>query len=139
MHEHERWLEIVREDLAAAKGLLKLGLFSTVVYHCQQAAEKTFKAYLVFKEQPILKTHDLIKLLESCIKIDSGFQKQLEAASYINPFASRFRYPTEFDIPDLDEAKLAIKHAESIMRFVVKRIAEPETGQADIFDSNSEL
>ena len=67
MLEHERWLQIVKEDLAAAKLLLKGELFSSVVYHCQQAAEKSFKAFLVFKNHPVLKTHDLIKLLELCI------------------------------------------------------------------------
>ena len=38
MHEHERWLKIVKEDLAAAKVLLKAELFSSVAYHSQQTA-----------------------------------------------------------------------------------------------------
>lgn len=29
--------------------------------------EKTLKAYLVFKNYPIMKTHDLIQLLEMCM------------------------------------------------------------------------
>lgn len=133
MHGHDEWLKIAREDLLAAKALINLEFFSTVVYHCQQSAEKALKAYLIFKKQPIIKTHDLIKLLELCMMFDQDFQKKLDAADYVNPFSSKFRYPTEFDIPDLHEAELAIKHAESIMRFVLKKISEPATGQIKIY------
>lgn len=123
MLEHERWLRIVKEDLAAAKLLLKGELFSSVTYHSQQAAEKSLKAFLVFKNRPIIKTHDLLKLLELCISIDSDFKKQFDAADYVNPFATKFRYPDEYSIPDLNNAKLAIMHAQNIMTFVVKKIS----------------
>ena len=135
MQELEQWLRIAKEDMLAAKSLIKIELFSAVTYHCQQAAEKALKAYLVFKKQPVIKTHDLIKLLELCMKLDRDFQKKFDAADYINPFSSKFRYPTEFDIPDLAEAELTIKHAESILKFVLKKIAEPKTGQEHLFDA----
>jgi len=32
MQEHDKWLKIAEEDLKAAKGLLKLELFSTATY-----------------------------------------------------------------------------------------------------------
>ena len=48
MHGHEEWLRIAKEDLLAAKALVKIELFSAVVYHCQQSSEKLLKAYLVF-------------------------------------------------------------------------------------------
>lgn len=135
MLEHERWLEIVKEDLAAAKLLLKGELFSSVAYHSQQAAEKALKAYIVFKNRPIIKTHDLIKLLELCITIDRDFQKKFDAANYVNPFSTKFRYPDEFSIPDLQEAKLAIKHAQSIVMFVIKKISASGTDdQIGIFE-----
>ena len=133
MQEHEKWLRIAKEDLLAAKGLVKLELFSAVVYHCQQAAEKALKGYLVYKDQEITKTHDLLKLLESCLTFDTNFRQLYEATKLLNPFSSKFRYPSEFDIPDLADAELAIKHAQSIMAFVVKKISEPETGQTNMF------
>ena len=135
MLEHERWLMIVKEDLAVAKLLLKGEYFSSVTYHSQQAAEKALKAFLVFKDRPIIKTHNLLKLLELCIAIDRDFQKQLDAADYVNPFSTKFRYPDEFSIPDLQAAKLAIKHAQSIVTFVNKKIAAPGTkDQRGIFE-----
>ncbi len=134
MKEHEKWLHIANEDLLAAKGLIKLELFSAAVYHSQQAAEKSMKGYLSFKKYPISKTHDLLQLLELCISFDKEFHSLFEAADYINPFATRFRYPTEFDIPDLTEATLALKHAATILRVVQRKTAEPETGQTTIND-----
>ena len=133
MQNHEAWLEIAREDLAAAKGLLDLELFSTTAYHCQQAAEKALKAYLVFKKHHVVKSHDLIQLIELSMRFDRDFEKILEAAGVLNPFSTRFRYPSEHDIPDLSDAKNALSLARKIFTFVVKKISEPDTGQADIF------
>lgn len=135
MQEHEKWLQIAKDDFAAAKGLVSLDLFSTVTYHCQQAAEKSLKGYLAFKKQEIRKTHDLLKLLELCIPFDQNFMKLYEAVKKLNPFSTKFRYPTEYDISDLTVATLAIKHAQCIMSFVIKKIEEPGTGQGNIFES----
>ena len=115
MLEHERWLRIVKEDLAAAKVLLKSELFSSVTYHSQQAAEKALKAFLVFKDRPVIKTHDLLKLLKLCTLIDCDFQKLFDAADRVNPFSTKFRYPDEFSIPGLEEANFAIKYAQKIV------------------------
>ncbi|MCB9493057.1 MAG: HEPN domain-containing protein [Epsilonproteobacteria bacterium] len=131
---HEAWLKIAQEDLLAAKGLCKLELFSSAVYHCQQSAEKSLKAYLVSKKNPILKTHDLIKLLEVCMSFDKEFEKKFDAANYISPFSSKFRYPTEFEVPDKEETQQAISCAQSIFRFVLRKIAKPQSGQSTIFD-----
>ncbi len=132
MPAHENWLAIAKEDLLAAKGLLKLGLFSSALFHCQQSVEKSLKAYLTFKKHPISKTHDLVHLLELCMSFDPEFKKVYEAADYINPFATRFRYPTEFDIPDIDVTKKAIKLAENTVKYVLKKIEMPIAGQMKI-------
>lgn len=121
MLEYKDWIRVVRDDLLAAKGLIKLELYSASVYHSQQSVEKVLKAYLVFKNYPIVKTHDLIKLLEICISFDQEFNKKFDVVDYLNPFASKFRYPTEFDLPEFKDAELAVKHAESMMRFVLKK------------------
>jgi HEPN domain-containing protein len=132
MKNHDKWLQIACEDLLAAKKLVRPKLFSSVAYHCQQSAEKSLKAYLVLKKLPVIKTHDLIKLLELCMTFDQDFKKKFDAANYINPFSTKFRYPTEFDIPNITEAKLAIKYAQSILTFVTKKIEKSKTGQTNI-------
>lgn len=133
MQEHERWLKIVEDDLKSAKALLKAEIFSSAVYHCQQAAEKALKAYLAFKDQKIIKIHDLVMLVEVCNKFDKDFETLYESAEYLNPFVTKFRYPTEFDIPDYEDTKNAIEQADRIVKFVLKKIAEPNTEQEKIF------
>jgi HEPN domain-containing protein len=122
MLELERWLQIAKEDLIVAKTLLKAELFSAVTYHCQQSAEKVLKAYLAFKKHEILKSHDLNKLVGLCRKFDVAFDQLYDSADNLNPYATRFRYPTEFEVPDLEDAELTIKHAQAIMRFVLNWI-----------------
>jgi HEPN domain-containing protein len=134
MLEHEKWSQIAKDDLMVAKALLKLEFFSAVTYHCQQSAEKALKAYLAFKKHTILKSHDLNKLVGLCKKIDVTFDQLYDSADHLNPYATKFRYPTEFEIPDLEDSELAIKHAQTIIRFVLKKLAEPETGQKSILD-----
>jgi len=133
--EHERWLKIVDQDLKSAKGLLKLEIFSTATYHCQQAAEKVLKAYLVlvFKNYKTIKTHDLVKLIVKCSQFDREFEKLYDDAEHLNPFATKFRYPTEFDLPNFQDTKKSIQRTQKIINFVLKKIAEPDSGQKELF------
>lgn len=128
----EPWMKIAREDLAVAKLLLKQGFFAIVLYHCQQSGEKSLKAYLDFYDREVLKTHDLVKLVELCYCIDKKFEKLYVAAVDLNPYATRFRYPAEAEIPDEDDAKLAVKYAQQIMTFVTKKLSEPKCEQLNI-------
>lgn len=133
MEEYERWLEIAADDLKVAELLLPENLVRGIVYHCQQAAEKALKGYLAFQQQEIMKTHDLTKLLEACWQVEGGFLSLREAARFINPYATKFRYPTEYDLITQDDAELSVKHAKSIVHFVIKKIKEAKTGQKTIY------
>jgi len=46
MQKHEHWLFIAEEDLDSAKILLAESLM-TALFHIQQCAEKSLKAYLI--------------------------------------------------------------------------------------------
>lgn len=133
MQEHKRWLKIVEDDLKSARVLLGIEVFSTATYHCQQAAEKALKAYLVFKDYEVIKTHDLTKLVTLCCKIDRNFQNLYKDVGLLNPFSTKFRYPTEFDIPDHKAATAALKQAEKIVKFVLKKISEKKSTQQELF------
>lgn len=139
MQSHEAWLIIAREELLGAKALLRAKLFSTITYLCQQSAEKSLKAYLSFKKYDVIKTHDLLRLVEACMSFDRSFEEFYEPARQLNPFATRFRYPTEYDVPDLDYAIDLIKQAKKIMTFVAKKISDPKAGQLDIFEKIYEM
>lgn len=133
MQEHEKWLKIVEDDLKSAKVLLEREVFSTATYHCQQAAEKALKAYLVFRDQKAKRIHDLIELTAMCCELDMEFKQLYDDVERLNPFATKFRYPSEFDIPDYNDTENAIKQAERIVSFVFKKIAVPNTGQLELF------
>ena len=126
MQEHEKWIIIAQEDLMVAKTLLKNDFFSTATYHCQQATEKALKGYLAFRKHEILKTHDLMKLNGLCIKFDRDFEKIYDLVEFLNPFATKFRYPTEFDIPEKTDVKVAISYTKKILDLVCKKIALQE-------------
>src|SRR5207249_536891 len=82
-------------------------------FHCQQAAEKALKAYLIEKQRPFPLVHDLSKLLEHCVKIDASFRSQSARAVSLNPFAVTTRYDENF-WPDAEAVKQAIEAARGI-------------------------
>lgn len=134
MQNHELWLKIANEDLCSAKALLRLNFLSNASYLCEQSAEKSLKAYLVFKKQSVVKTHDLLKLLENCMQLDRDFECLLEAADFLNPFSTKFRYPSEYDdIPVTADIELAVKYAHKIINLIKRKIADLPTGQIDLF------
>ena len=97
-----------------------------ICYHCQQSAEKYLKAYIVYHDINIEKTHDLIGLLNTCISIDKTFNTLVEACDYLTPFAIQVRYPfNSFSIGDYEQKK-AIKNAKEIMEFVIKKVGEKD-------------
>ncbi|MCB9493490.1 MAG: HEPN domain-containing protein [Epsilonproteobacteria bacterium] len=122
MQSHKEWLRFAREDLLAAKTLLKVELFSSVAYHAQQAAEKALKGYLVAQKYKIIKTHDLVKLLELCMQFEGKFAQLATIAQELTPLSTKFRYPSEFDIPDQSDARTAISQAQKIITFVSQEL-----------------
>ena len=95
-----------------------------VCFHCQQVAEKLLKAYLVSKSIDFGKTHDLAYLLELCIKQDAEFEK-LNIGN-LKVYAVDVRYPDEFYIPSIEEAKESFKIASQIKEFVLKKLGIKE-------------
>ena len=60
------WVLKVEHDLGAAKTLIEHAPDYTdiICFHCQQAVEKSIKAFLTFKEISFQKSHDLNYLWE---------------------------------------------------------------------------
>jgi HEPN domain-containing protein len=132
MLAHEQWMAKAHEDFNAARILRRNKAFSVATYHCQQAAEKALKCYLVFKKQELMKSHDLVKLCALCKKFDHDFEKLAYACEMLSPFATKFRYPSEFDIPDLSEIKEVTRQTKKILMFTEKKISQAAVGQMEI-------
>jgi HEPN domain-containing protein len=119
-HEIQQWLLKSQRDLEAARVLFEHGLFDVVVYHCQQSAEKALKAYLVYQEVILQKTHNLVVLLESCLTFDIGFEILRDSAEVLTPYGTEFRYPGDTLEPERFEAEEALAIASLVLDFVIK-------------------
>jgi HEPN domain-containing protein len=123
MQEHEFWLGKAASDLKSAKTLSNdEDTADNAIYHTQQCAEKALKGYLVFKKQPILKTHDLELLLKLCINFDNEFFALREEAAFLKPYGIIFRYPDSRFFPKQQEVFDAIKKAKKVFNFVKDKI-----------------
>lgn len=129
MQKHEQWLHKAKIDLLVASQALKDNneeIFEGVIYHTQQSAEKSLKAFLVFHRLPIIKTHDLERLLLFCEELDKDFKSLVDMAEMLNPFASAYRYPIDdFDdiqTPTREDMQNAVQAAQKIFDFVVNKI-----------------
>jgi HEPN domain-containing protein len=116
------WLTRAEHDLRSARALASLAdpLRDTAIYHCQQAAEKSVKAWLQSKDEPFPKTHDIELLVKQAAKLNPGFSQFEKAASVLTPYVSAFRYPGGSDEPMPTRAEFdeALQHAQAIYDFV---------------------
>jgi len=118
--EIDEWMSRVAHDLRAAEAVLVLSppLTDVAVFHCQQAAEKALKAFLVAHDVLFDKVHDLRVLVRTCRAIEPSFADLDEASRILTPYAVRFRYPAEPIDPSLDEANEALGLARSFVQKV---------------------
>lgn len=131
----KEWIAKATSDLKSSKKLIKDDdeTLDTAAYHTQQAAEKALKAFLGFKKQPILKTHDLVKLLLACMKHDESFEQLRERAEPLLAYITYARYPDDRFSIDREEVLEAIECAETILHFVKTAIASTESPQLKLF------
>lgn len=89
------WLQKAANDLRGAEIDLAAHppLVEDALFHCQQAAEKAFKAFLTWNNQPFRKTHNLEEIGEACLRFDSTLQKVVDAAVSLTEYAWAYRYP----------------------------------------------
>jgi HEPN domain-containing protein len=115
------WLLRASEDLRAGRHDLTASppLLNDVAFHAQQCAEKAMKAYLVYREQPFRKTHNLTELGGAVARLEPSLAALMRSASLMTEFAWRFRYPGELATVSQDDAVRALDTAESVLVAVV--------------------
>lgn len=120
-----RWLRKAESDLKSARILLNARdvVTDTICFHCQQAIEKYLKAFLTSKNVRFERIHDLLTLLELCIQKDKDFEKlDKERISELTFYAVDLRYPDEFYIPSIEEAKSALNIATEVKEFILQKL-----------------
>ena len=115
-----QWLLKSDHDLASAEKLSggESPLLDTAIYHCQQAAEKALKGFLVFHDQRFEKTHDLEILINLSKKYRAEFKSLDDAGEILTPYATIYRYPGELIVPNNDEFNEAMETAKRVVTFV---------------------
>jgi len=88
-----------------------------ICFHCQQAAEKYLKAFLVYNDQEPPKTHDLVEIAKLCANFNPDFSLMSPQCEYLFPFGVRTRYPSAHD-PEDEDMKRALAYANDIIEFV---------------------
>jgi len=119
----KKWIEKADRDLLSAKKLFEENIYDYALFHAQQAVEKYLKAFLVSKNKPLRRTHDIGWLIEQCAEIDSDFSKLYDiGADELYPIGIEVRYPTSAEVLR-EEAKEAIDIAERVERFVKRKLS----------------
>jgi len=121
-----QWLAKAQNDLLNADNNLNAEQvpLDTVCFHCQQAAEKILKAFLVGNGHPYPFTHDLLLLLQQVIPIHANVESLRDGLSLLMPYAVEIRYPSDGFIPTEEDAWEARQAAEEVLTWL--RAALPE-------------
>lgn len=121
----EKWIIKAVNDFKVAEHELKQSgddmVTDAICFHCQQAVEKLLKAYLISKNIDFGKTHNLEFLLEKCLKLDPDF-KNLDVGN-LSFYAVEIRYPDEFYMPSVAEAKECYSIASKAKDLLLKKIS----------------
>jgi len=119
------WIQRAENDISSAY-LLTEKMYPVpteiVCFHCQQAAEKYLKAFLVYNDLEPPKTHDLIELAKLCSNYDKDFPVIIPKCEYLIPFAVQTRYPSKIEIEE-EDMKKALAFAQAIIEFVKSKIS----------------
>lgn len=120
----KQWIEKADHDLGTAQvTFLYLPQYhDTIAFHCQQAAEKYLKGYLIFLDISFKRQHSLnylLGLLSSKTEISNDLY---DYSSELEDFAVEIRYPdTSVELSDEDIQK-ALKIAKLIRDFVLDQM-----------------
>src|ERR1043166_4757542 len=124
VEETRAWLTKTASDLRGAEVDLAVGppLLEDALFHCQQAAEKAFKAYLVWHNQPFRRTHDIREVGNQCAAIDPTLAPCAARAEPLSDYAWQFRYPGGDPPPTREEAAESLALAREVVEAILTRL-----------------
>ena len=122
---YNAWIQVAKDDLLVAHELHaeKHFVHRAILMHSQQAIEKYLKAFFLFHNQQIIRTHDLLILCKHCENYDEAFRSLEENLAWISVNYVQSRYPDNFEDIDLEDAKRALKIATEFEQFILPKFA----------------
>jgi HEPN domain-containing protein len=120
------WVRKCLKDLRRAESALASAEPDTedALFHLQQAVEKVLKAYLVWRDQPFRKTHDLLELSALCREVDPELSEPLQGLAPLTRYAWESRYPGQAPEPAVEEAQSWLLRARQVLGLVLSCLPE---------------
>lgn len=111
------WIDFAEKDLLTVSEIIKNPEITNIaIFHCQQAIEKYFKAFILENEKPLTKIHNLLTLYGTIKEIkDFGFDEDILAT--VNDIYLESRYPGEMGLLD-DGSMPTIEQVNQFFLFV---------------------
>jgi len=124
----KKWLMLADDDLRIAELAMKDSepVCWAAAFHCQQAAEKSLKAFLAYHDHHVEKTHDIEFLLGLCKRFLPEMEGLIEKGSILTDYAVDSRYPAPRVEVTQQQAGEAIEIARSIYEFILKSLPDLE-------------
>jgi HEPN domain-containing protein len=125
--ETMRWVKKAEDDLRMAHAGAKVRppINDGICFHCQQAAEKYIKGFLVEAGVDFPRTHDLVKLLILALPVDPTLRTIGRGLKFLKAFAVDVRY-TDADAT-ARQSKAALRWAVRIRAEIRKRLGLPNS------------
>ena len=121
----KKWIHFAQMDFDSAVALAEKFRppLEIVCYHCQQAAEKILKAFIIAKTNTLTKTHVLVDLLNACTQYSTGFDKFKKSCIKLTSYITLTRYPSNIELTE-QAMKQALKDAQDVLEFTKSKLAE---------------
>ena len=120
------WFEKAHKDLRCAQIDLAADppASEDALYHCQQAAHKALKGFLVWHDRPFPKTHDLGRLGKQAVDLDQTLEKFIDEVVEFTKYEWMFRYPGSADEPSVVEAAEVLQKVRGFVEAMIIRLPE---------------
>lgn len=122
----DEWLAKADEDYLFTEKYLQNeeSFFAPLCFHCQQAAEKYLKSYIVAKELSFLKIHDINELREVCQDHEESFEEIRDECALLSRYYIDTRYPTVWPVGyTKEDAWTALEAVGRIREFVKTKLS----------------
>lgn len=121
----QAWFRYAEGDLHVAERDLQseMPAYATICFLCQSAAEKFLKGLLIAQGWPLVKTHDLTRLMDLCQIYNLDFGELRADGDLLNEYITAGRYPGDLLAADSIgrvEAEEAITAAKRIRARVLE-------------------
>jgi HEPN domain-containing protein len=122
--ETKAWFAKAADDLRAADVDFQAQppLLADVLFHAQQAAEKSLKGFLTWHDSSFRKTHDLGELGRACSNLDPTLEPICREIVELTVYAWIYRYPGDPDPPNSEEAEEATALSRRLVDELLRKL-----------------